>query len=389
MLPIVLALGATAALGYRAFMVDLGTGAAMDAARRADQAASATRLALAGYETALRGLLVPGQHARVTAAEAERQLDRIRELLIALEGADPQGADPPLAGALDLVDRLAATGSRAREHVETDQPLLAADLVFNEAHDLVTALDRQVERAASLARARHAANLAALRQEQALLAGAALAVWLVAAILLVPVGRRRAAAASEPVGETPGAVPEPALNAGIPEPAAVDLPREPALADPGPDLDGVAVLCADLARLADAGQLGSLLERAAAVLDASGVILWVAEAGGARLFPAAWYGYEPRVFGRVGAIPRDAANLTAAAFREARLRASAAFGTTQAALAAPLIGPSGPVGVLAAELRSAPDVSASTSAVATIIASQLATLVAVFPAEQKRGLPLS
>ena len=80
-----------------------------------------------------------------------------------------------------------------------------------------------------------------------------------------------------------------------------------------------AAVCVDLARLSDSGEISKLLERAAAVLNASGIVVWMASENRAELFPAAAAGYDDRLFSRIGSIPRDASNLTAAAFRDGAL----------------------------------------------------------------------
>ena len=59
--------------------------------------------------------------------------------------------------------------------------------------------------------------------------------------------------------------------------------------------------------------LPALLGRAAQVLDASGVILWIS--AGEQLFPVMGHGYDRNVMTRLAPIPRDAKNATAAAWR--------------------------------------------------------------------------
>ncbi|MDP1571835.1 MAG: hypothetical protein Q8L86_17700 [Vicinamibacterales bacterium] len=381
-LVIVLALAATGGLGYRAFRIDLSIGATLDATRRAEQAVAATRLTLAGLDATLRSFVAPGQRPRVWAEEADRQLNLVREQLIALESAAPAGGDHPIDGALDRVDQLAASAGRIRSYVEGDQGLLASDIVFNEARGLVAGLDEQVARAGSLERGRQAAALSSLRQEQGLVVGGSIAVWLFAAILLLPAGRATQPASPEATAAhaTFGDLGTGAARA--PEaPAASNAARgaaAPAAAAPAA-LVSAAALCTDLARVTDGTEVTRLLERAAEVLDASGVIVWVAGPTGAELFAAGSHGYDERMFARIGAIHRDAANLTAAAFREGALRTSAALDSSGAAIAVPLIGPSGVVGVLSAELRASVDLSPSASALATIVAAQLATLVGSLP----------
>jgi hypothetical protein len=147
-----------------------------------------------------------------------------------------------------------------------------------------------------------------------------------------------------------------------------------------PVLLSVAEICSDLSALSDVGALTGALARAADILGASGVIVWVASNNGGQLVPVASHGFDPRMIARIGAIPRDSANLTAAAFRDAAARVTAAAGTRPAAVAVALCGPSGPVGVLSVELRPGAAADEACVAFATIFAAQLATLALPVPA---------
>jgi hypothetical protein len=118
-----------------------------------------------------------------------------------------------------------------------------------------------------------------------------------------------------------------------------------------------------------------LLERAAKVLGASGVIVWLATPDRHEMYPAVSAGYDERLLARIGAIKRDASNVTAAALREASARTSPGAAQSAAALAVPLMTPLGPVGVFSAEIRDAATVDETRLAVATIFAAQLATLL--------------
>ena len=140
-------------------------------------------------------------------------------------------------------------------------------------------------------------------------------------------------------------------------------------------LADAAAVCVDLARLSDSGEISKLLERAAAVLNATGIVVWMASEDRAELFPAAAAGYDERLFSRIGSIPRDASNLTGAAFRDGSPKTSPGSESAAAALAVPLMTPEGPVGVLSAELKPLGQVDPSRLAVATIFAAQLSMLL--------------
>jgi hypothetical protein len=122
-----------------------------------------------------------------------------------------------------------------------------------------------------------------------------------------------------------------------------------------------------------------LLERAALVLGASGLIVWVADQGGTSLFPLLAHGYPPNVLARMGSIARDADNAAATAYRQGELRTVSAHGTLPGALVAPIVTADGCVGVLAAEMLNGCERDDTARAVAAILAAQLATFVTAVP----------
>lgn len=141
------------------------------------------------------------------------------------------------------------------------------------------------------------------------------------------------------------------------------------------ELSSIASLCTDLARLADTRSLPALLERAAAALDATGIVLWIADPDGRELSPIVTHGYAPTVVTRLGTILRDAENATASALRTSLLQTVKADAVSDGAIAAPLVAPAGCVGVMAAEVRHAGEQDPAKLAAATIIAAQLSALV--------------
>jgi hypothetical protein len=144
------------------------------------------------------------------------------------------------------------------------------------------------------------------------------------------------------------------------------------------DLEAAADLCGALARATDTAALREALGRAAAVLDARGIIVWMG--AGEELFPAVSQGYDERMVERFGPIPRSAANATAEAWRTAQMRTVGADGMSPGAVAAPIHGVAGCVGVLAAEVRNGREEDPATRALAAIIAAQLAGIVSAWPA---------
>jgi hypothetical protein len=141
------------------------------------------------------------------------------------------------------------------------------------------------------------------------------------------------------------------------------------------DFGTIAKLCADLACVVDTRALPPILERTAGVLDAPGVILWIADPDKRELSPIVTHGYPPSLVARLGTILTDAENATASAFRTGLMQTVHADAVSNGAIAAPLVTPAGCVGVMAAEVRDEGEKDSAKLAAAAIVAAQLATLV--------------
>ena len=136
-----------------------------------------------------------------------------------------------------------------------------------------------------------------------------------------------------------------------------------------------AELCADLARLSDGRDVPALVERAAKVLDAKGMVLWTADPGGAVLKPSVSHGYSDKVLTRLGPLLIDSDNVTSLAFRSMRPQTmTSAVPGNSSALAVPLVTANGCVGVLAAEIKQNRS-SSELMPLAKIIAAQFAALM--------------
>ena len=187
-------------------------------------------------------------------------------------------------------------------------------------------------------------------------------------LLLVPFVRRRPtpqvetatpAPAAEPVVPTP---PMPAVPAASPEPA------------PRPRLADAAEVCVDLARVLDGRDVQPLFDRAAAVLGAKGLVLWMVD-GDRVLRPSLTHGYPDRILQRLGPLQTDADNVTALAFRSMQVQVfSGPSRGASGAIAVPLITPAGCVGVLAAEVGNS-DRGSDTVSIARLLAAQFAAVL--------------
>jgi|SRR5882672_6134602 len=149
-----------------------------------------------------------------------------------------------------------------------------------------------------------------------------------------------------------------------------------------PDLMEVAELCTEFGRVETAVDVQPLLQEAARILDAVGLIVWAWDPIANELRPALAYGYSDRVLAQLPRVERDTNNATAAAFRAAQTCVVKSSGEVSGALAVPLMTPAGCAGVLAIELTHRKEDRGSVRALATIFAAQLAAIIgAARPAE--------
>jgi len=282
------------------------------------------------------------------------------EFAAALTAPGAQAAFEPAAAALENFRTL---DSRVQEFVTNGNSLLAADLIFSDGLQSAATASTQVAVALNEELQARAGGVSQMRGRQlAILGGTAGGLVLLMLVLALtgagPHTETEAHAAAPPV-----------------EPARFEAPIPRAKAAITPKLITTAQLCGELARITESKQLPGLLERAAKVLEASGIIAWVADPAGNELRPAMSYGYTDQAVAKMGGIPREATNAVAAAYRAAEMRTVAGDNFTAGALVAPLMTADGCIGVLSAEMKSGLEKDESSQALATIFAAQLATLV--------------
>jgi hypothetical protein len=265
----------------------------------------------------------------------------------------------PASAALDNFETI---DSRVKEYVSAGNPLLAADLIFSDGLEATATASRQIAAALTEELQSREAGMSAMRRGQATIAGSAAGGILLLMVILALAGGTSKASVD-------------VQSTASPEPVRIDAPAPRAKPAITPKLIRTAQLCSDLARVSESAQLPHLLERTARVLDASGIIVWVADPSGRELRPAMAHGYADEVVGKMGGIPREANNAAAAAYRAAQMRTVAGEGPTTGAIVAPLMTSDGCVGVLSAEMKGGSEKDESSQALATIFAAQLATLV--------------
>ncbi len=363
----------------------LGTRAASTREARAAFDAQADRAAasLIDVRTGLEGYVAAGQRVEFWTPRVTAAIESFGSAADGMQRLAP-GAEP--SAAMESATDLTQLDARVRDLIGSDQTLVASDLVFSDGLEMLRAAGAHVIAARTARDAAAAAEIGDLTRRQAFIAAAAAGVALLVALLLLPAGA--AAEAQAPaVGLQLSAPPAPAesddeltaaLDAGLAGSPPGPATREPAAA-PAVDLAATADLCAELSRLADPAALTGLLARAADLLGAKGLTIWVADPTGSVLYPTAAHGYSPQVLARIGSLRKDDDNATSLAFRTASVQTVKGGGAGAGAIVVPLLAVSGCVGAMAAELAGDRAGNAAVAAVARIVAAQIATLVPAAP----------
>ena len=328
--------------------------------------------------------------AEQTVSHTETALTGLAELT---RLATATGTVRAVEAASEAIGDLQRVDAEAREHVAASEEDLARALLLTDGAELGGEVASHVARA--LAAERRTRDAAVDRQgtTQARAFVTALGSGVLAAVALLVMALagsgRSGGAAGDAAEETSGAdsgqhvakgslldlalTAEPLPEAGPAQGA--EGAAENAVA-PGPDLPAAAVICTDLGSLANASELPELLGRAATVLNATGMIVWVKDGDNQTLRPAIGHGYSQATLARLGAIPHDSENATASAYREARMHVVPADASGAGAIVAPLISSVNCFGVLSTELREGWEARGDVQSLTRIIAAQLATLVA-------------
>src|SRR4029453_45366 len=149
-----------------------------------------------------------------------------------------------------------------------------------------------------------------------------------------------------------------------------DLPLpfvQPALAD-------IADLCTRVAKASSLTQLEPRLADAVRILNAVGGVLWTWERHKTALRARVSCGYAEDVLARFPVVGRDADNAIGVAFRSGKIAVVGGAHGETGAIAGPLLGPGGGVGVLALEVRHGDERNDVLHAIASIVAAQFVPL---------------
>lgn len=408
---VVLAVAGQAAAGIFVFRAEQEKAAARDRLVSLTRDAGRAQAMLADLRGAQAAMVVAGQDPSFwvpklasLVQDATAAMKRLDQGALAVEPAQD------LAAATDAVSAFARTTDRVRDLVATEQPLTASSVVFGDsAQYLSTAAAALASVAPSQAQAvdREAARVRTL--EAYALFGAA-ALTLVVLLLLLP----RMPLAPDGA-DTDAPVTGLGLSLVSPPSAGLDLLGRPALdveigrgvspvlgeepsdrphesavalveglrqesqlrlnAEPRVDLAAAARLCGDLARVKEGSELPALLARAAELLDASGIVVWMLGTEGTVLRPAVSHGYSDHTLAKMKALSGRAENAVSVAFRTGRMEVVRGAKDRNGAVVSPINTPAGCVGAMAAEVRHGAESSPDIQAVAAIVAAQLATLV--------------
>lgn len=329
---------------------------------------TALEMAVSDMRAAQAGYVAAGQGPEFWFERVDETATQIEEVLAERQRVGHADAVAPLAAAQKQLAALRVSDRRARNYVGNEQRLLASDVIFVESIEILGRLSTEVATARDIEIQANRQEATTIRQYQAGLAGGAM-VLLLGLILIA--GRRRA--------------PEVVAVAAVETPPAVDaapvVPVQPARTTPS-DLKvaEAADVCVDLARLLDGRDLPALLARASSAIGAKGLVLWVIDDARETLQPSLSHGYSDRMIQRLGTLPVNADNVTSVACRTMQAQ------VLPGALAVPLIGTTGCVGVLAAEVSSAYNTVATLS-VARVIAAQLAAVITPLPRASAAAVP--
>jgi hypothetical protein len=388
------------ALGTTAYLFWLGeTRMRVEASAARDyesRALDATRDMYA-LRSAQQAYVAAGQGDQFWADRVAATLAQLRESATRLRAASAShGSGVAIDNLSTILQDFEQMDRRVRDYVRGGQRLLASDMIYSDGLELTVAGVEALGRAVETERGLHAETLEGVRRRQLYALGSAAAAALLVVLLLLPAGRVEAGEVAAPLAgvdidtdaegirdiapaieegwsaATPASKISKHAGSEASTPAAPEAPQPAA---PPVEIAAIASLCTDLARLADTRALPALLERAATTLDASGIILWIADPDGRELSPIITHGYSPALVTRLGTILRDAENATAAALRTSLLQTVKTDAGSNGAIAAPLVTPGGSVGVMAAEVRNAGEQDPMKLAAASILAAQLATLV--------------
>ena len=346
------------------------------ALRGFDQHAREASYALAEARVAQHGYVAAGQGDAFWMSKLSSSTEAAAAALTALRQSASAAGRTPVEEAAATAAEFSSIDQRVRDYLKSEQPLMAADVIFTEGSDAAATAGRQVETARLAEHQAFDADVAGIRRQQAMTLAAAGTVLGVIVLLLIPVRRAVAmesavvADASSPaMAPVAMGAPAPAMPTNMPQARASGLFR------------AAADVATDLGRVRDLEELTRILGRAAELIDATGLMVWMGDGSGSDLRPVLAHGYSAQMLARIPPVARTADNAAAAAYRSGTLQIVLSRpGGVSGAVVAPIMSADGCIGALSAEIRGGGETSDSIQALATIFAAQLAGVLATTPA---------
>jgi len=362
----VLVVGAAAAFLINSEQPFAGRLAAL---RAFDVSARETSEALADLRSAQGAYVAEGQGVTFWMPKVAATTEGVTNAIAALrQAALDADARSSLDQASTSINEFTEIDKRARDYLKSGQPLMAGDVIFTEGVRAAAAAGQSVEAARVAEQRAFDASEALLREQEAIVAGGAAGVVLLLLVVMAvaaPVTRTAATDVAESSLSIAPAPPATETSAANAQSARLFI-------------QAAAELATEMGRARDLDDLERLLGRAAEVMDADGLIVWVGSTTGADLRPVLAHGYSPPAIARMPTVPRSADNAAAAAYRTGSLRIVLARpGEASGAIVAPILTPDGCVGAVSAEVKRGGETSEATQALAALLAAQLANVIGV------------
>ena len=367
-------LGVAVTSGYQLFLFEQLIDQELDAER----SFSALGWELNGHISELRtnqqAYVAAGQNRLHWMQKVTEQLDTVDISLTTLaQLATAASTVGSLENAQVAINDFARMDTRARDHSDLGQDLMASDLLFTDGPELALIAMTHIDRALKTERDARDTATTAHRKSQGVALAAAMGTSVLVTLLLLPVSARPIEESSGSIGQEDVHVPSDGPLTIIATPT--DETVITADISPTLDLQLAAKLCTDLGQLSNTSQLNVILARAAQIFNASGIIVWILDASKNSLRPAVGHGYSETTLARFGSVSCDDDNVTALSFRDAQIHIVPADSSSLGAIAAPIVSMSGCIGVLSMELQGGWELNEDVQATAAILTAQLSTLV--------------
>jgi hypothetical protein len=374
---VVLALIAIAAAAFLLIRSEQQLSQQAAALRAFDQHAHDASAALVDARVGQQAYVAAGQDAAFWIVKTAAAIQSAADELTALRQTAAAAALTSLDEASATVVEFSGVDKRARDYLASGQQLMAGDVIFTEGTDAAATSVRQIETARLAQHQATDVETAAVRNQQALAAGAAAGIVFVVVLLLVAVPRATSAEMA-----SLSILPAPAAQPVTSPPPAVRVTPSTSHAQ-GSVLKAATDIVTDFGRIRDLDELTRLLGRAAEVMDASGLMVWMGSAAGGDLRPVLAHGYSAKMIARIPPVSRAADNAAAAAYRSGTLQIVLSHpGGSSGAVVAPILAADGCIGALSAEIRDGGETSDSVQALAAIFAAQLAGVLTTAPAAE-------